>query len=161
MAGWAAGSAERVVALFEALAPGDARPREAIDAALAFAAGERRTRALFRIALAAHRAGREVGNPIGLAAARSASLAAACANIHAETTVGTLGHILGPAAYASLARELAAGNQGAAAEEELRWAREHATPAIRELLGRVPPAEPGRRRLDALQRQLDTALRRA
>ena len=158
MAGWAAGSAERVVALFEALAPGDARPREAIDGARGFAAGERRTRVLFGIALAAHRAGRDVGNPVGLAAARSASLAAACANIHGETTIGTLGHILGPAAYAALARELAAGDR-AAADEEIRWALDHATPTIRDLLQRVPSATPHRHRLDELQRQLDAALR--
>jgi hypothetical protein len=38
VARWAAGSAERVLPLFEAVAPADARPREAIEVARAFAA---------------------------------------------------------------------------------------------------------------------------
>ncbi len=159
VARWAADAAERVLPLFEAIAPGDGRPREAIQAARAFADGGRRTRRLFQVALAAHRAGREVGDPLGLAVARAASLAAAAANIHGETTVGTSGHILGSAAYAALARDLASGGDPAAADQEVRRAVEHASPAIRDLVRRVPPSAPGRRRLDELQQQLDAALR--
>ena len=106
VAGWAAGSAERVLPLFEAIQPADARPREVIEVARAFADGGRRSRHLTGVAMAAHRAGREIGDPAGLAVARAASLAAAAANIHGELTIGTLGHILGPSAYAALAREL-------------------------------------------------------
>ncbi|HKV67788.1 MAG TPA: hypothetical protein VJN72_06835, partial [Gaiellales bacterium] len=40
VAAWAADCAERVLALFEAEAPGDRRPREAIARARAFAGGE-------------------------------------------------------------------------------------------------------------------------
>jgi hypothetical protein len=97
VARWAADSAERVLPLFEAIAPSDARPREAIAISRAFSDGAGRSRHLFRVALAAHRAGREIDDPVGLAAARAASLAAATANIHGEATIGTLGHILGPA----------------------------------------------------------------
>jgi immunity protein 5 of polymorphic toxin system len=160
VARWAADSAECVLPLFEAIAPSDARPREAIDTARAFANGERRTRRLFEVALAAHRAGRQVGDPIGLAVARAASLAAANANLHDETTIGTLGHILGSAAYAALARELASGGDRAAADEEMGWAIEHASAAIRDLVRRVPVGAVGRRRLDALQHQLEMGLRR-
>jgi hypothetical protein len=170
IARWAAEAAEHALPLFEAVAPGDRRPREAIEVARAFADGERRSRHLFQVALAAHRAGGEAGDPVALAAARSASLAAATANIHGEETIGTLGHILGPAAYAALARELAGADvagaeahaeagTGAAAEVEIRWAIDHATPAIRAVVGRVPVAQPGRKRLDAIQRRIEVALR--
>ena len=159
VARWAAASAERVLPLFEAIAPTDGRPRDAIEMARAFADGGRRSRHLTRVALAAHRAGREVGDPAALAVARSASLATATANIHGETTIGTLGHILGPAAYAALARELTAGGDAATAAEEVRWAIEHASPAIRDLVRRIPASRSGGRRLDQIQHQLDVALR--
>jgi hypothetical protein len=161
VARWAADSAGRVLPLFEAVAPADPRPREAIEIARAFANGERRTRRLFRVALAAHRAGREVGDPVGMAAARAASLAAANANLHGEATIGTLGHILGAAAHAALARDLASGGDAVAADEEVRWAIEHASPAIRHLVRRVPASASGRRRLDEIQHRLDVALRGA
>ena len=158
VARWAAGSAARALPLFEAIAVHDTRARDAIEIARAFADGGRRSRELTRIALAAHRAGREIDNAVGLAAARSASLAAATANIHGETTIGTLGHILGPAAYAALAHELATGDR-AAAENELAWAVDQATPSIRALVRRVPPSGGGRRRLGELQADLESMLR--
>ena len=96
---------------------------------------------------------------MGLAAARAASLAAASANIHGETTVGTLRHILGPTAYSTLARELASGGDVAVADEEVRWAIEHATAAIRDLVRRVPASASGRRPLDEIQHRLELALR--
>ncbi|HEU0243786.1 MAG TPA: hypothetical protein VFQ75_07765 [Candidatus Limnocylindrales bacterium] len=159
VARWAAGSAERVLPLFAAIAPGDTRPADAIGVARSFADGAPRSRHLTRVALAAHRAGAEVGDPVGLAVARAASLAAATANIHGETTIGTLGHILGPAAYAALARELASGGDATAADEEVRWAVAHAGPAIRDLVRRVPAAATGGRRIEALQLELDRLLR--
>jgi hypothetical protein len=157
VARWAADSADRVLPLFEAIAPADIRPREAIAAARAFAAGGRRSRELTRIALAAHRAGRDIGDPVGMATARSASLAAATANIHVEGTVGTLEHIVGPASYAALAQELARG--GDAAEQEIRTAIERASAPIKDLLARVPPGVSGRTRLSQIQHRLDLALR--
>jgi Imm-5 like putative immunity protein len=159
VARWAAASAERGLPLFEALAPNDPRPSEAIRVARAFSDGRAgRSRALSRIALAAHRAGREIGDPVGLAVARAASLAAAAANIHGEATIGTLGHILGAASYVALARELAGGGPRAA-DEEVRWATEQASPTLRDLVGRVPSGPPGRGRLAEIQRELDIALR--
>jgi hypothetical protein len=157
VARWAEASAERVLPLYAAIAPADPRPREAIEIARAFSDGAPRSRHLSGVALAAHRAGREIGDPVGLAVARSASLAAAAANIHGEATIGTLGHILGAASYSALARELAGG--GEAAEAEVRWATEHATAMIRALVRRVPSSAPGRSRLDQIQNRLDLALR--
>jgi hypothetical protein len=159
VARWAAGSAERVLPLFEAAVPGDARPGEAIAIARAFAEGAGRSRTLTRVALAAHRAGGEAGDPVGLAVARSASLAAAAANIHGEGTIGTLGHILGSAAFAALARELAAGGDTAQTGDEIDWAVASATPAISGLLARIPRGSVGHRRLHAIQHELELALR--
>ena len=159
VARWAAASAERVVGVFETLVPGDRRPHEAIAIARAFADGGGRSRELTRLAMAAHRAGREAGAPAALAAARAASLAAASANIHGERTIGTLGHILGPAAYATLARELASGGDTAAGDDEARWAIERASPAIRELVRRIPAGTSHRHRLDQIERRLEAALR--
>jgi Imm-5 like putative immunity protein len=159
VARWAATSADRVLPLFEAIAPADARPREAIEIARAFADGAPRSRHLSRIAMAAHRAGRDVDDPVGLAVARAASLAAATANIHGEATIGTLHHILGSATYAALARELTSGGDQAVAEEEVRWAVEHASPGVRTLVRRVAASGSGHRRLDEIRHQLDVALR--
>lgn len=158
VARWAADCAERVLPLFEIMALGDARPREAIAAARRFAAGEAgRSRALTRIALDAHRAGTELGGVTTAAgaAARAASLAAAAANTHHETTIGTLGHVLGSAMHAALARELASGS----ADEELRLAVASAPTQVRALVRRLPAPGPGKRRLDAIGRELDSALR--
>lgn len=158
VARWAADCAERVLPLFEAPAPRDARPREAVAAARRFASGEAgRSRALTRTALDAHRAGTELGGVATAAgaAARAASLAAAAANTHHETTIGTLGHVLGAAMHAALARELASGS----ADEELRMVIATVPAEVRALVGRLPPARPGRRRLDAIGLELDSALR--
>ena len=73
---WAADSADRVLGLFEAEAPGDSRPRDAIAALRAFARGELRVRQALRLA-AAHAAAREVAAPAAVAAARAAGQAAA------------------------------------------------------------------------------------
>lgn len=53
---FAAESAQTVLAEFEADAPDDIRPREALTAALAFAGGAPRTNLLRTTAFAAHRA---------------------------------------------------------------------------------------------------------
>lgn len=61
--GFAAGCARRVLPLFEQVRPDDPRPRAAISAAEAFAAGGRRTNALRQAAWAALRAARDVVQP--------------------------------------------------------------------------------------------------
>jgi hypothetical protein len=69
-------------------------------------------------------------------------------------------HALGPAVYQAKARELAAGGDPGVGDEEIRWAIEHAPPAVREVLRRMPVRSPGRSRLDTLLHQLDAGLRR-
>jgi Imm-5 like putative immunity protein len=157
---WAADCAERVLPLFEAKAPADARPREAIEGIRGFARGGKRTARLRSLAWAAHAAAREVGDPVATAAARAASLAAATAYVHALATPHQAKHVLGPAVYGARARELAAVDDPSVGEEEIRWAIERASPTVREVVQRMPARSPGRSRLDALLYQLDAGLRR-
>jgi hypothetical protein len=77
VAHWAADCAERVLALFEAKAPADTRPRDAIEGARAFALDGKRTAHLRSLAWAALAAARDVGDPVAAAAARAACCAAA------------------------------------------------------------------------------------
>jgi hypothetical protein len=157
---WAAECAERVLALFEANAPSDTRPRAAIEGIRAFARGEIRKGPLRSIALAALAAAREVEAPAATAAARAAGYAAATAFMHAHATLDQAKHLLGPATYAARASELAANDDPAVGDESIRWAIEHAPPTVRAVIGRMPARKPGRSRLDALLHQLDAGLRR-
>jgi hypothetical protein len=157
---WAADCAERAVPLFEAKAPSDTRPREAIEGIRAFARGGKRTARLRSLALAALAAAREVGDPVATAAARAAGYAAATAYMHALATTDQAKHALGPAVYGARAREFAAADDPSVGDEEIRWAIEHASPAVREVVRRYPARGPGCSRLDALLYQLDAGLRR-
>ncbi|WP_331766212.1 putative immunity protein [Embleya sp. NBC_00896] len=156
---WAADCAERVLPLFEAKAPPDTRPREAIEGIRAFTRGGKRTAQLRSLAFAALAAARDVGDPAATAAARAAGYAAATPYIHPLATPHQAKHALGPAMYVALARELAAGNDTGVGDEEIRWAIEHAPTAVREVVRQMPVFVPGRSRLDALRHQLDAALR--
>ena len=157
---WAADCAERALPLFEAKAPTDTRPREAIEGIRAFARGGKRTARLRSLALAALAAAREVEDPVATAAARAAGLAASSAYMHPLATLDQAKHALGPAVYGARARDFAAPDDPRAGEEEIRWASEHASPAVREVVRRYPARGPGRSRLDALYFQLDAGLRR-
>jgi hypothetical protein len=155
---WTSDSAERVLPLFEAKAPADIRPRAAIDGIRLFARGGKRTVQLRSQALAALAAAREVGDPAAAAAAQAAGYAAASAYTKALSAPHHAKHALGPAVYAALARELAT-NEPNAADIELRWAVEHASPAVRDIVCRWPARVPGRTRLSTLFYQLDAGLR--
>jgi hypothetical protein len=156
---WTADCAERVLALFEAKAPADTRPRDAIEGIRTFARGGKRTTQLRSVALAALAAAQEIGDPSATAAARAAGLAAASAYTKALSAPHHAKHALGPAVYAALARELAAAGGPAAGDEEIRWALHHASSAIRAIVCRWPARNPGRTRLSALYYQLDSGLR--
>jgi len=154
---WAADCAVRVLPLFEANAPSDSRPREAIEGIREFARGGKRTARLRAQALAALSAARAVDDPAAKAAARSACQAAATAYTHPLATLDQARHILGPAVYAALARELVAGFE--AGDKEIRWAIKHASPIIRAVTRRFPPHRPGATRLAIRYYQLDAGLR--
>jgi hypothetical protein len=130
LAVWAADCAERTLPLFQARAPADTRPREAIDGLRAFARGELRVGALRVLAARAHAAAREVGDPAAVAAARAAGQAASVAHMAA--------HARG-VAYAAKAVGLAAPGHPTAAADEVRWQLRHAPPAVRDILRRLPP----------------------
>lgn len=110
---WAADCAERVLPLFEAEAPDDARARDAIARARAFARGELTAAGEIRRRFVAGRAAHSATSPAGVAAARSAAQAAGVAHMGA--------HALGAAAYAAKAVELAHPNAPEARVEEVRW----------------------------------------
>jgi hypothetical protein len=86
---WAADCAERVLGLFEAEAPEDDRPREAIARLRAFALGELGV-AEARRRFVAHAAAREVTAPAAVAAARAAGQAASIPPV-GENASGPLG----------------------------------------------------------------------
>jgi len=130
LAMWAADCAERTLPLFEAEAPGDPRPREAIDGGRAFARGEMRIGPVRALAIAAHAAAREVGDPAAVAAARAAG--------HAAATAHLASHARGVPAYAAKARGLAAPDDSTAVADEVKWALEHASRAVRDVLRRLP-----------------------
>lgn len=156
---WASDCAERVLPLFESVAPDDTRPREAIEAIRAYARGGKRTAGIRSACWAAYASARDCGDSAASASARAAGLAAASAYMHAQATLNQARHALGPAAYAARARELAGGGDPALGDEEIRWAIERASDTVREIVRRFPVRGPGRGRMDALYFRLDAGFR--
>jgi hypothetical protein len=124
LAAWAADCAERTRSLFEAQAPSDTRPRDAIDGLRAFARGEMRIGKIRALAAQAHAAA-------AVAAARAAGQAAGVAHMAA--------HARGAAAYAAKAAGLAAPHDPTAVADEVRWQQSHASPTVRDVLLRLRP----------------------
>lgn len=124
---WAAACAEHVLPLFEAVRPGDRRPREAIELARAWTRGEVKMMTARAAAGHANAAARDLaGAPRH--AAHAAGQAAAVAHVAA--------HDLGAAAYAIKAARAAPpeGQADAAGRLECRWQRDQLPRAIRELV---------------------------
>ncbi|SOD86510.1 putative immunity protein [Streptomyces sp. Ag109_G2-15] len=157
--GYAADCARRALSIFEESFPADTRPREAIDAADAFAGGGRRTGVLRQRAWAAFKAAQEAASPAAEDAARAACHAAAAAYLHPLADAHQVKHILGAAAHAARAEELASGEAPGVTAGTLEWARQHAPAAVTEVLGRLPAAPPGGGRVGEFIRDLDAALR--
>ncbi len=130
LAVWAADCAERTLPLFEAQAPGDMRPRDAIDGVRAFARGELRIGPVRALSARAHAAAREVSDPRAVAAARAAG--------HAAGTAHMAAHARG-VAYAAKAVGLAAPGDPDAVADEARWQLDHASPSVRAALRKLPP----------------------
>ena len=150
------------VDLFERECPGDKRPRTAIEGAQAFADGAARSKALRDAAWAAQRAAhaaRDAGLPAASEAARAALAAAGSAFLHPLAKATQVKHILGAAAYAARALELAAGDDSAVADRHIALSGLAATPVVRAVLKRYPPAPTGGGAVGALIRQLDSSLR--
>jgi hypothetical protein len=156
---WTADCAEQALPLFEAVAPDDRRPRDAIETTREFGAGGKRTKAIRTAAWAALKAAGEVGDPVAEAAARAALGAAGSAYLHPLAAATQVKHIVAAAQYAAYAHELATGDPQAA-EAVISWAVERVPPAVRDVLARYPEGAPGRSRLGALHRRLEAELRR-
>lgn len=159
LAGFSALCAERVLPIFEQAMPADSRPQEAIGAAKTFATNGKRSNTLRSYGLAAHKAG---GQAITLAAtevARSATQAVGAAYLHPLYDAIQVKHILGSAAHAVFALELAQNSQ-AGKNDFLDWVVNHAPATLRSVLRRYPPVAPGKGRLNEIMRELDVALRK-
>lgn len=131
VAGWAANCAERVLALFEAEAPDDDRPRRLIARARAFARGDLDTAEEIRRRFAGGVKANDVKTPAAKAAARAAGQAVAVCHMGA--------HGLGAAAYAALAVGLANPDRPGAVEVEIRWQVDRTSATVRAALRSLPP----------------------
>lgn len=151
--------AQTVLQIFAALHPEDTRPQAALAAAAAFAAGGARGKLLRDTAWGALRAAREAGSAAAADAARAASAAAGAAYLHPLAKATQVRHILGAAAHATRAVELAAPGDPAAVARHLTIMGQLATPTVRAVLARYPAAPAGGGGVGALLRQLDRTLR--
>ncbi len=162
VAGYAVACAWPALAIFERERPDDRRPHAAIDAAQAFADGAERTKALRDGAWAAQRAAqeaRDAGRAAASDAARAALAAAGAAFLHPLAKATQVKHILGAAAHAARAFEIAAGDDPAVGAHHLARARTLANPVVADVLRRYPVAPAGGGRVGDLIRQLDASLR--
>lgn len=130
-AAWAADCAERVLALFEAEAPDDGRPRALIARTRAFARGELKTAEEIRGRFVGGVGAGDVKAPAAAAAARAAGQAVAVCHMGA--------HALGAAAYAADAAGLADQDRPEAVKGEIRWQLEHMSAGLHAALRALPP----------------------
>lgn len=130
VSGWAADCAERVLGIFEAQAPGDHRPRNAIERARAFSRGELDISEEIRRRFRDGGAAREASDPAAKAAAKAAGQAAAIPHMGA--------HALGAAAYAAKAAGLVADDSSDAAREETGWQLAHMSQSVAAALRSLP-----------------------
>lgn len=151
--------AQETLEIFESQRPDDPRPRDAINAAREFARGGKRGKALRDAAWAALKAAKEA-DAAADEAARAASAAAGAAYLHPLPNATQVKHILGSAAHAARAAELAAGDDRAVGNERVTKVVRHATPALVDVLKRYPVAPTGGGRVGELTRLLDATLRR-
>jgi len=160
---WAADCAELALPIFESRHPIDMRPRQAIEGGRDFGRGKKRDKNLRVAALAALKAGKGVDEPSKYAA-RAATLAASVAYTHTDLQTGLPGirqarHVLGPAVYAALALETAAGGDPKVGDDAVQLAIESAPTEVSLLLQHMPPQPEGNGRLSVLFSDLDSGLR--
>ncbi|RBY74711.1 exonuclease SbcC [Blastococcus sp. TF02-09] len=159
IAGFAVECACRALLIFERHMPGDNRPREAIEAALAFSQGEKRSNALRACGIAAFKAAGSAATPAAAEAAKAATQTVGAAFLHPLAKAHQVAHILGAAAHAARAAELDADNNSQVGAAERDWAIQHAPATVSDILARYPAAPSGGGRTGELLRELDAALR--
>lgn len=159
VAAYAVACAEPALVLFERDVPHDSRPAAALDAARLFAGGAARSRLQRVAAVEANRGAQGAPTEPARHAAYAAGAAAASAYLHPLAKASQLGHILGAAAYAARAAEIAQGDDLVVAEYLIAASAKRADPVVREVLERYPRAAKGRSRIAALIHRLDSLLR--
>ena len=159
IAGYAVACAEPALVLFQKARPEDPRPAAALHAARVFAAGALRSRLQRTTATDAHRAALDADVPAAQHAASAAGDAAAAAYLHPLAKATQVRHILGSAAHAARAAELARGDDPVVAEYVIIAAAKRATPVVLDVLARYPRAPKGSTRVALLMRRLDSLLR--
>ncbi len=159
IAGYGLACAEPALILFQRDRPDDPRPAAALHAAQVFAEGAPRSRLQRTAAADAHRAARDASTEAAQHAARAAGDAAAAAYLHPLSKATQVRHILGPAAHAARAAELARGDDPVVAEYVITAAAKRATPIVLDVLARYPRAPKGRVRVSVLMARLDSLLR--
>jgi rifampin ADP-ribosylating transferase len=159
VAGYSAACAEPALVIFQRAHPGDPRPAAAIMAARAFAEGAPRSRLQRTAAVDAHHAARDATTDAASHAASAAGDAAAAAYLHPLAKATQVRHILGAAAHAARAAELARGDDPVVAEYVVTAAAKRATPVVLDVLRRYPRAPTGRTRVAVLMERLDHLLR--
>lgn len=131
VAAWAADCAERVLTLFEAEAPDDVRPRDAIARARAYSSGELDAAGEIRRRFIAGRAAASATTSAGSDAARAAAQAAGVAHMGA--------HALGAAAFAVRAvRRAHPEGADTAGDAEIAWQIQHASAEVVAALRQLP-----------------------
>jgi hypothetical protein len=156
---FAADSAQTVLGVYEADVPDDSRPREALAAACAFAAGAPRTNLQRTAAAAAHRATKSAPFRTAQLAARACGDAAAAAYLHPIAKATQVRHILGAATCALLIAELKAGDDERSGEARISALARRAVSPLPDILRRYPSAPQGQSRLSQLMSVLDVAVR--
>jgi rifampin ADP-ribosylating transferase len=157
--GYALACAQPALVIFQKACPGDDRPADALEAARLFAEGDRRSRLQRTAATHAHRAAKDAPTDAARHAATAAGDAAAAAYLHPLATATQVRHILGAAAHAARAAELARGDDPVVAEYVITAASKRATPVVLDVLTRYPRAPKGRNRVAVLMVRLDSLLR--
>ncbi|MDT5321730.1 MAG: hypothetical protein QOD88_4252, partial [Mycobacterium sp.] len=89
----------------------------------------------------------------------AALAAAGAAFLHPLAKATQVKHVLGSAAHAARAFELAAGDDPTVGDDHIAQARILAPPVLVEVLKRYPAAPPGGGRVGELIRRLDASLR--
>lgn len=159
VARFAVACAEPSLVLFRKASPEDPRPALALEAARVFGEGAARTRLQRSAAADAHRAAKQAPTPAARHAASAAGDAAAAAYLHPLAKATQVRHILGAAAHAARAAELARDDDPVVAEYVITAAAGRATPTVRDVLARYPRAPEGSSRVAVLLQRLDSMLR--
>ncbi|QIV80507.1 putative immunity protein [Mycolicibacterium frederiksbergense] len=156
---YVAAAAEALLPFYAEVHPGDTRPRDAIAAAWLFVGGAPRSALQRTTSMEAHRAAAGATDAVARLAAQAAGDAASAAYLHPIAKAHQVGHILRADANAARIAEITAVSGPVAAHDAIARAAGRATPELRGILRRYPPAAAGRSRTAQLMKILDDALR--